>query len=108
MKYVLAAITDELKDGEKKKISVDGVTILLVNLNGTYFAVDNKCPHMGGSLYDGNLEGNSIVCPRHGSKFDVTTGEVVKSGKLLFINVKVNSIKTYPVKVEGNEIMVGI
>lgn len=106
MKTVAVALKEEVKVGEKKKISIDGKTILLVNLNGIYYAVDNRCPHMGGSLYEGNLVGNNIVCPKHGSIFDLTNGEVVKSGKLFFMNVKVNNIKSYKVLVDGDEIKV--
>ena len=108
MKYVSVAKTDEIAEGGKKKISLNGETILLVKIQNSYYAVDNKCPHMGGSLYDGNLEGSQIICPKHGSIFDVTTGEVVKSGKLFFINVKVHNIKQYEVKIENTDIMIGI
>lgn len=108
MKYVKVANTIDVPEGNKMKISLEGKTILLTNINNSYYAVDNKCPHMGGSLYDGKLMDNHIVCPRHGSVFDVTNGEVVKSGKLLFINVKVHKLDQYPVKIENTDIMIGI
>ena len=96
MQYIKAAHISELKDGEKKKITVNDSVLLLTKVNGTYYAIDNKCPHMGGSLYDGTLEGFNITCPRHGSVFDIRTGEMVKAGKLLFINIKANPAKAYP------------
>lgn len=108
MKYIVVAKTTELSRGEKTKVTLENKEILLVNIKGAYYAVDNKCPHMGGSLYDGNLEGSNIVCPKHGSKFDVQTGKVTQSGKMLFINVKVRNLHTYPVKIEGTDILVGI
>ena len=108
MKYVKVAQKNELTEGTKKKVSIEGIEILIANIGNEYFAVDNKCPHMGGSLYDGKHEGSMIICPRHGSIFDLKTGEVVKGGKLLFMNVKVKNLKKYAVKVEGDEIFVGL
>jgi 3-phenylpropionate/trans-cinnamate dioxygenase ferredoxin subunit len=108
MIYEKAATADELKNGEKKKVILENNVILLTNLNGTYYALDNKCPHMGGSLADGTLEGTSVVCPRHGTAFDVRTGEVTKNGKLAFISVKTTSARTYPVRVEDGDVLVGI
>jgi 3-phenylpropionate/trans-cinnamate dioxygenase ferredoxin subunit len=108
MQYFKVAQSDELKDGEKKKITINDRVILLTRIQDTYYAIDNKCPHMGGSLYDGNLEGVNIVCPRHGSVFDVRTGKVIKNGKIAFINLKVNDTRAFPVKVDGDDILVGL
>jgi len=108
MVYQKVAVAGELKDGEKKKIVLEDKVLLLTKLNGTFYALDNKCPHMGGSLADGTLDGASIVCPRHGTAFDVRTGEVVKNGKLAFIPVKAGNARSYPVKVEGNDVLVGL
>ena len=63
---------------------------------------------MGGSLYEGNLDGTHIVCPKHGSIFDVTTGQVVQSGKLFLIKVKVHDVQSYPVKIEGADLLIGM
>ena len=63
-------------------MTVEDRAVLLVNIQNKYYAIDNKCPHMGGSLYDGQLDGNNIVCPRHGSVFDVRTGKAVKGAKI--------------------------
>ncbi len=108
MQYIKVAQTDEVKPGEKKKISLKDKVLLLTNVEGTYYAIDNKCPHMGGSLYEGKLDGGTITCPKHGSVFDVSTGKVVKNGKIVFINLKVNDTKVYPVKIEGNDILIGM
>lgn len=108
MEYKLIAQTNELPNGNKKKILHENREILILNIEDSFYAVDNKCPHMGGSLYDGTLDGHSIVCPRHGSGFDVRTGKVTKTGKLLFIKVKPKDLYTYPVKIEGTDIFIGI
>jgi 3-phenylpropionate/trans-cinnamate dioxygenase ferredoxin component len=108
MKYVKVAQTNELSAGNKKKIFLENKAILLTNIQGNYYAIDNTCPHMGGSLYDGNLNGNKITCPRHGSVFDVRTGKVVHRGKILFVKVKVNDVEIYPIKIEETDILIGI
>jgi len=106
MDYVKIAQTTDFIMDHKKKVSYEGKEILLMKLEDGYYAIDNKCTHMGGSLYDGNLEGNTIVCPRHGSAFDVRTGKVVKQGKILFIKVTVPDTRSYLVKVEGTDILI--
>lgn len=108
MNFVKAAKTNELTAGNKLKISLNGTEILLTNIDGSCFAIGNKCPHMGGSLADGKLEGENIVCPKHGSVFNVKTGKFVSPGKLLFMKVHTSDAKSYPVKVEGDDILVGI
>lgn len=108
MKYVKAALTGDILPGNKKKIVLENKEILLVNLDGSFYALDNKCPHMGGSLYDGRLEGENIICPRHGSAFAVKTGQNVREAKIAFIKIKVDDAKSLPVKVEGVDILIGI
>ena len=108
MKYVKVAQTNEVKDGEKKKITIEKKVLLLTNIGGTYYAINNKCPHMGGSLFDGNLDGSTIVCPLHGSAFDVRTGKVVHGGKIAFIKVNPKDDTTCPVKIDGTDILVGL
>lgn len=108
MKLVKIAQTAELSAGNKKKISLDDKEILLVNIDNTYYAINNKCPHMGGSLYDGTLEGSTVVCPRHGSMFDVKTGKNIQGAKIAFVKINVRDVESYPVKVEGNDILIEI
>ena len=106
MKFVKVAHINELSAGEKKKISLDNIEILLVNIQNTYYAIDNKCPHMGKSLYDGKLDKYNIVCPRHGSTFDVRTGKAVQGAQILFVKIKVNDVRNFPIKIEGNDILI--
>jgi 3-phenylpropionate/trans-cinnamate dioxygenase ferredoxin subunit len=105
MGYVKVADTKELPAGKMMKVSTGGQDVLLVNIDGSYYAIDNTCTHMGGSLVDGKLEGNVVTCPRHGSKFDVTTGKAVGKAKVAFIKVMPKDEKSYAVKVEGTDIM---
>jgi len=77
MEFVKVARTDEFENGEKRKITVDNREIILVNVQNTYYAIANKCPHMGRSLCDCKLDKYNIICAKHGSIFDIRTGNAI-------------------------------
>ena len=78
MSIVKVAFTKELASGQMKKVEAEGKIILLVNLQGEYYAIGNRCTHMGCMLSNGILKGDNVQCPCHGSTFNVKTGVVVK------------------------------
>ena len=109
------AKTGDLQDGEMKEVTAGGSGILVARAGDMYYATDVRCPHMGGNLARGTLEGTTVTCPLHGSQFDLSTGQVVrwlkKSGLLETISKAIKhekSLTTYTVKVEGNSIKVEI
>ena len=108
MRYVVAAQTTELSVGRKKKIMLEGQEILLANVNNSFYAVDNRCPHMGASLFDGTMDDGLIICPKHGSVFDIKTGKAAMGGKMLFFRIKVHDLRSYPVKIEGTDVLIGL
>ena len=69
----------------------------VANVNGEYYAFGAECPHAGGPLDEGDVEGNIVVCPWHGAEFDMTTGEALTMPAQ-------DSIATYQVRVDGEEI----
>ena len=72
------AIPDgDLPEGEKRLVEIEGELLVLVRLQGQVYCLDDVCTHDGGTLGDGELEGGCLVCPRHGAKFDVRSGEAV-------------------------------
>lgn len=77
MGYVKAVDLNELQPGQKKLVSIEGKEIVLCNVDGKYYAVDNFCPHMGAPLSEGELDGTDLWCPFHGASFDVTNGDVL-------------------------------
>ena len=101
MKYVEVAKVDDLPEGTMKSYSVEGKDILLVNIEGSFYAIGNRCTHMGGNLSKGKLEGKIVKCPRHGSQFDVTTGSRIAGPAK-------NNEPAYEVKVEGKSISINI
>ena len=97
--FVKVAETTEVPPGKMKKVTVDGKEILIVNVEGKYYAIGNKCTHRGGDLSKGSLSGKVVKCPRHGAKFDVSTGEVAKGPAK-------ESEPTFEVRVEAKNILI--
>ena len=98
--FVAVAKLSEVGPGQLKQIELDdGTQICLANVDGTLYAIDGECTHMGGSLGEGELEGTTVTCPLHSSAFDVTTGEV-KDGPAH------EPQRKFEVRVEGEEVQV--
>jgi nitrite reductase (NADH) small subunit len=95
----VAEITD-LNPGETKTVVAGDRELALVNVEGKFYAIDNICPHRGGPMGEGVVEGHLCICPWHGWRFDVRDGTspVVKTAK----------VDTFEVVVEGNDIKVKI
>lgn len=72
--FVKVLNSDQLQPGELTIVSINGRDICLANYQGEFFALENKCPHRGGQLGDGRLQGPDVICPLHGWDFDVRTG----------------------------------
>ena len=111
--YTEAGKIGDFPEGMPKKLVVSGQEILLVKVDGDYYAVANRCPHLRGDLSQGKLEGNIITCPEHFSQFDITDGSVVRwlkgSGLMAAITKTLKgskSLKTYLVKVEDDSILI--
>jgi 3-phenylpropionate/trans-cinnamate dioxygenase ferredoxin subunit len=105
----------DLSEGTMKKYQVQGTEILIARVEGKYYAAQNKCPHFGGDLSKGKLEGTTVTCPRHGSQFNVTDGSVVRwlkgTGLISIIGKTLKSphkLITYNTKIDGQDIMVNI
>lgn len=94
------AHTGEIPPGQGKIFEIDGNPIAIWNLNGNYYAFQSVCPHRGGPVGEGEVEGNVITCPWHGWSFDVTTG-------VSPINPAAKLTK-YDVQIEGDEIKIGL
>lgn len=92
----------EIKPGELVALEMQGVRIAIANVNGQLFAIDELCTHEQCSLADeGALEGTVVTCGCHGAQFDVTTGQVLAPPAP-------ESLKVYPLHVEGGQILVEV
>ena len=97
--FVRVASTDDISEGKMRKVIVGTQQVLVVNVKGKYYAIGNVCTHLGGPLDRGILEGREVQCPLHGSRFDVTSGEV-KRGPAT------RPEPVYDIKVEAGSILV--
>ncbi len=102
LRYVRVASIGEICPGESKRVYPEhSEYIVLCNVGGTYYAIRDACSHDGGILGFGHLEGDLIRCPRHGAEFDVITGAAVSPPA-------VRPVQTYPVRVRGEDVEVGL
>ncbi len=109
MDYIRVASVHDVAVGQILPIEAKGLKLLLTNVAGQYYAAQRKCPHLGFNLCRGKLDGGAIVCSLHKAKFDLATGAIERDPKLLFINMKAKNDHTvYPVKLEGDAILVGV
>jgi 3-phenylpropionate/trans-cinnamate dioxygenase ferredoxin subunit len=113
--FVKVGNTSEFADGSKKKVTANDQQIMLARVGTNYYAIANTCPHMGGNLSMGTLEGTVITCPRHGSQYDIKDGKVIRwtnwpgpVGLAAKVLKSPRSPKTYKVKVEGSDIFVEV
>ncbi len=95
-----AAKISEVPNFGKKVVSISGREILLVNIKGTLFAVENECPHQGSPLGAAVVKDGYISCPRHGYRFNLTDGKCAEHPEFV--------LKTFPVQLNGDEILVDL
>lgn len=77
--YVEVAKTNEIANRQMKHVEVKGKEILIANIDGKFYALNDRCGHMNALLSMGNIANDNIVtCPFHGARFDITTGKKVK------------------------------
>lgn len=107
MAMIKVAKLTEMPPGSLMGVEVEGKYFLLANVNGALFAMDGLCSHMAGRLWEGTLEGTVVKCPRHGSRFDVRTGEVVSQVKIPLIG-KAKPMKTYRTVIEGQDVLIDL
>jgi 3-phenylpropionate/trans-cinnamate dioxygenase ferredoxin subunit len=99
--FVKVLRVSEINPGELRLVEAGGEQICLANVDGKIYAINDACTHVGGYLDEGELEGQVVTCPLHGSEFDVTTGKVLRGPAR-------EDIATYEVKIEGDDIYVAV
>ena len=100
MGKILAGKTSDIPQGKMLKVSSNGKEILVANVDGKYFAMDDTCTHSGASLSEGTLEGSTVTCPWHGSTWDC------KTGKLMDFATKLKDLASYKVAVESDSVFI--
>jgi nitrite reductase/ring-hydroxylating ferredoxin subunit len=99
--FVKVATTNEIAPGQGRLVTVKGRDIALFNVEGKFFALSNACTHDEGPLAEGEISGHEVICPLHGAKFDIRTGEVL--GPPAY-----EAVTRYDVRVTGTDIEVAV
>ena len=106
--YEKVAKIDDIPSGSMKRVKAGEKELLVVNIGGKFYAMDNRCPHMNGDLSTGTLAENIVTCPKHGSQFDVINAKNLRGPKVAFIKMKGKDLESYQTKVEGVDVMVDL
>lgn len=96
----LGKVTD-IPDGRPETFEIEDRHIAVYRLDDGYYAIEDICTHDGGPLAEGEIEGDVVVCPRHGARFSIRTGAALSFPA-------VTPVDRYPVRVEGDDLLVGI
>ena len=96
----MAGKSSDIPSGKMIMVSADGKDILIINVDGNYYAMDDTCTHAGASLSEGSLDGSTVTCPWHGSTWDC------KTGKLVAFGAQLKDLSSYKVTVESDNVFV--
>jgi 3-phenylpropionate/trans-cinnamate dioxygenase ferredoxin subunit len=99
VKWIDAGPTADLIEGQAISIPVGRRMVAVVRSGGAYFAIDDVCTHDGAELTGGAIEGTEIICPRHGARFCLKTGEALSPPAY-------EPVRVYPTKTEGGRLWV--
>jgi len=85
----------------RKFVEAGGHRIAIFDISGSYYAIEDTCPHRGGPLSEGSIAGDEVTCPWHGSRFNIKTGAVVSPPAR-------QGVKSFPVRIAGDDVEVEI
>lgn len=94
--------TENIPSGSLKNITAGGKEILVANVEGNYYAINNICGHAGAELHEGTIEGKELTCPWHSAKWNLETGELV------WFTQKLKNQESFKVVVEDDSVFIDI
>ncbi len=97
--WIDVAKADAIADGEHVVVDVDGTEVAVFKIDGQFYAIEDVCTHDGAEIASGELDGDEIICPRHGARFCVRTGEVKCAPAY-------EDIETFPVQIADGIVQV--
>ena len=128
-RYIEVAKTNEIGPGQLKHVEVEKKEILIANIDGKFYSLDDRCSHMNASLAKGKVIGSDVVCAFHAAKFNLPTGDMVNPAVMaplpmdqlppqiksyyesvgpLMMSIKTYDQKTYGLKIEDGKILVAV
>ena len=99
--YLLACQVDDVADGTARRVLLDGVPVAIVRSDGEIYAIHDVCSHANVALSEGEVEGQTIECWLHGSRFDLVTGRPTGLPAT-------QPVPVYPVKIDGDSVLVAV
>jgi 3-phenylpropionate/trans-cinnamate dioxygenase ferredoxin subunit len=96
--FIKVAQVSDIPPGGRLEVEYEDEMVGIFNLNGEFYAISDVCTHDDGPLLDGKLEGDCIVCPRHGARFNIKTGKQTMPA--------FSPVPLYQVKIEGADILI--
>jgi 3-phenylpropionate/trans-cinnamate dioxygenase ferredoxin subunit len=97
--WVDVALSKDFRPGASRRVEIEDVTIAIFNLGGEYYAIEDICTHDYSPLESGQVEGDEIICPRHGARFNIKTGEALTAPAY-------EPLATFPVRVSDGLVQV--
>jgi nitrite reductase (NADH) small subunit/3-phenylpropionate/trans-cinnamate dioxygenase ferredoxin subunit len=98
--FVRVASKKEIPNGQGRMFDIEGRSVAVFNVAGTFYAIDNRCEHQQGPLADGDLDGCVVTCPWHGWTYDVSTGQSPDDAA--------TRVATFALKLEGDDVWVAL
>jgi len=98
--FVKICQASDVKAGSGKSVEIGGKSVAVFNVDGTFYAINDVCLHRGGPLGEGELQGTTVICPWHGWRYNLTTGENEVMPD--------RPIEKYEVEVVGDDILVDL
>jgi nitrite reductase/ring-hydroxylating ferredoxin subunit len=96
--FVFVARANDVEPGRRLAVTVDGREIVLFNVDGTVYALENACPHQGAPLYDGWVQGTTVTCTWHAWCFNLADGRMTHGGRA--------GVDAFDVRVEDGDVLV--
>jgi nitrite reductase/ring-hydroxylating ferredoxin subunit len=97
---VRVASAADVPPGEGRVVEAGGQALALFNVEGRFYAIANTCPHRGGPLGEGDLEGCVVMCPWHAWRWDVTSGANVNNPAV--------KVASFPVSIDSGQVFVDL
>ena len=97
--WITVARAEELTPSDRRIVDLDGTQIVVFNLDGEYYAIEDVCTHDGGQLTGGSIEGDQIICPRHGARVCIRTGAALSAPAY-------EPTSKFPVRIENGVVQV--
>jgi nitrite reductase/ring-hydroxylating ferredoxin subunit len=101
MPFTRVAQVQEIRPGTAKQVTVNRRMVAVFNVEGTFYAIDDTCPHRGAPLSEGECAGTEVICPWHGAAFDLTSGAHLSPPAS-------KGVAAFPVRLVGDEVQVDV